>query len=181
MKKLIIVVLLFTTGIAFGKLKVGDLAPDFTLPDIRTGEEISLSSFHGQVIVLRIWRVCRGRCRVVVPHLKRLQTELLSEIYPNMEEVRAEYGPLLKILSINAIDPRRRVMSELNKYKMDYQVLEGKGSGIVKKYRVVTLPLLVIIDKDGIIRFIEMYPTYNQLKEVIVPLIRDIVENGKLD
>ena len=181
MKKLIIVVLLFTAGIAFGKLNVGDPAPDFNLTDIRTGEEVSLSSFRGQVVVLRIWRICRGSCRAVVPHLKRLQTELLSEIYPNMEEVRAEYGPLLKILSINAIDPRRRVMSELNKYRMDYQVLEGRGSGIAKKYQVITLPFLVIIDKDGIIRFIEMYPTYNQLKEVIVPLIKDIVKNGKFD
>lgn len=176
MKKLIIAVLFFTTGISFGKLKVGDPALDFTLPDIRTGEEVRLSSFRGQVVVLRIWRVCRGRCRAVVPHLKRLQTELLSEIYPNLEEVRAEYGPLLKILSINAINPRGRVMSELNKYQMDYQVLEGRGSGIARKYQVITLPFLVIIDKDGIIRFLEMYPTYNQLKEAIIPLIRDITE-----
>lgn len=35
---------------------VGDTAPDFTLPDIRTGEDVSLADFRGQVVVLQMWK-----------------------------------------------------------------------------------------------------------------------------
>lgn len=58
MKKLAIFTLFLAAGAAFGKINVGDPAPDFTLPDIRTGEKVSLSQFRGQVVVLHIWKVC---------------------------------------------------------------------------------------------------------------------------
>lgn len=45
--------LLFTTPAA--ALEVGDAAPDFTLNDIVSLEDFSLSDFGGQVVVLNFW------------------------------------------------------------------------------------------------------------------------------
>lgn len=45
--------LLFATPAA--ALEVGDVAPDFTLNDISTLEDFSLSDFSGQVVVLNFW------------------------------------------------------------------------------------------------------------------------------
>ena len=46
-------VLLFTTPAA--AIEVGETAPDFTLTDILTLEDFSLSDYYGQVVVLNFW------------------------------------------------------------------------------------------------------------------------------
>jgi hypothetical protein len=97
-------------------------------------------------------------------------------MYPNLGEVQAKYGPLLKILSINAINPPERAMAEVKKYEMDFQVLAGRGSGVTKDYQIAKLPLLVIIDKDGIIRTCTMYLKYDELKQAVLPLIKQITK-----
>jgi len=109
----------------------------------------------------------------------RLQNELLKEMYPdNLEAIKAEHGPLLKLLSINAINPSKRALMEVKKYKMDFTVLEGRGSGVTRDYQVKKLPLLVVIDKDGIARTCTMYLFYDELKEAVIPWIKDIVESS---
>ena len=175
MKKLAIIFLCLAAGAAFAKINVGDPAPDFTLPDIRTGEKVSLSQFRGQVVVLHIWKVCSGRCRASIEHLKKLDSEILREIFPDLEEVQYQFGPLLKILSVNAINSPRRVRAVADKYQLDYQVMEGRGSGIARDYQITVLPQIYVIDKEGIIRFIEMYPDYDDLQETVTPLITEIV------
>ena len=45
--------LLFTTPAA--AIEVGEIAPDFTMTDIITQEEFSLTEFRGQVVVLNFW------------------------------------------------------------------------------------------------------------------------------
>lgn len=56
MKKLLTILLVLSAVSAFAAIEVGVTAPDFTLPDIRTGENVTLSDFHGQVIVLQMWK-----------------------------------------------------------------------------------------------------------------------------
>ena len=46
---------IFTGGTSETGLDVGDLAPDFTLPDLATGTPISLSDFRGQKTVFFMW------------------------------------------------------------------------------------------------------------------------------
>ena len=109
--------------------------------------------------------------------MKKLKDELLKEMYPNLEEVQAEHGPLLKFLSINAINPGKLAMMEVKKHEIDFQVLEGRGSGVTRDYKVSKLPLLVVIDKDGIIRTSELYLQYDELKEAVIPWVKDITDN----
>ena len=108
--------------------------------------------------------------------MKKLNDELLKEMYPNLAEVQKEHGPLLKIISINAINPSKLALSEVEKYEIDFQVLEGRGSGVTKDYKVSKLPLLVIIDKDGIIRTSELYLQYEDLKTAVIPWLKDITD-----
>ena len=42
------------TTIASGYPKVGDIAPDFTLPSL-DGEEISLASYRGRKVIVFMW------------------------------------------------------------------------------------------------------------------------------
>jgi hypothetical protein len=57
MKKAFFLIILFILPLpAVCALKVGDNAPDYTLPDIRTNAPVTLSSFRGQVVVMQIWK-----------------------------------------------------------------------------------------------------------------------------
>jgi len=105
-----------------------------------------------------------------------LQDELLGELFGDkLESLKAENGPIMQILSINAINPPKRALAEVKKYEMDFPVLEGRGSGVAKTYQVSKLPLLVVIDKDGIIRTHTMYLKYEPLKEAVMPWVKDVV------
>ena len=149
----------------FAKIKAGDIAPDFTLEDVRTGEQISLSSFKGQIVVLRIWKVCSGSCRTNVPVLNRIHSEYSGTAVSGDSKV--------KVISVNAINRKKRILNEMNNLSVEYQVLTGKGSGITSDYNTVILPQIYVIDAKGIIRLIEMYPDYEELKKVIDGLISD--------
>ena len=107
----------------------------------------------------------------------KLQEELLPELYGDqLEAVKAEHGPLIKFLSINAINPAKKAMAEIEKYRMNFQVLEGRGSGVTRDYKVSKLPLLVIIDKNGIARTSTLYLKYEELREAVIPWIKDITD-----
>ena len=109
--------------------------------------------------------------------MKKLEDELLKELYPdNLEEVKAKHGPLMKFLSINAINPEGRAMSEVEKYDISCQVLVGRGSGVTRTYEVAKLPRLVLIDKNGIIRTETLYLQYEELKEAVTPLVKEITD-----
>jgi peroxiredoxin len=56
MRKTLISLLLLFAISAFAGLKPGTPAPDFSLPDVKTGEMVKLSSFRGQVVVLQFWK-----------------------------------------------------------------------------------------------------------------------------
>jgi methylamine dehydrogenase accessory protein MauD len=53
-------------------LKVGQQAPDFTLPDVVSGER-SLHEFAGRQVLLVFTQSGCGPCHDIVPHLNRLQ------------------------------------------------------------------------------------------------------------
>jgi cytochrome oxidase Cu insertion factor (SCO1/SenC/PrrC family) len=93
-----------------------------------------------------------------------------------VEEMKAKFGPLLRILSINAINPTPAALDEVKKYGMNFQVLEGRGSGVTKNYQISNLPMLIIIDKAGKIRTYTQYLKYDDLKKAVIPHIKDIVE-----
>ncbi len=160
---LIIFLFIISAENPLAKIRIGDPAPDFTLKDVSSGEQVSLSSYKGQIIVLRIWKVCKGICRINVPVLNRLHSE-----YSQKE---LESKPEVKIISVNAIDHKKRILTEIEKMEVKYQVLMGRNSGITSDYQTVTLPQIFIIDKDGIIRFNDAYPTYEELKEAISKLL----------
>lgn len=166
-KLLILSVFLILTGNSKAKIGIGDPAPDFTLEDVKTGEDVSLSSFRGQIVVLRIWRVCR-KCRTYVPVLNKIQNEFSLK--------SAVEKPPLKVLSVNAIDYEKRIRSEIHKTGDKYQVLIGRNSGITRDYQTITLPRIYVIDKNGVIRYIATYPEYEELKEVILKLINESAE-----
>ena len=125
-------------------------------------------------MVLQMWKICSGSCGEVVELLQRIETELLLSLYPDLSDIQAESGPLLKVLSVNVINKPKRVRAKMDEDKIGYQVLTGRESGIAREYQLITLPMVFVIDKNGIIRHISAFPKYDEMREVIRPLLEDI-------
>ena len=58
----------------YGHALIEKAAPDFTLRDLK-GNQVSLSDFRGQPVVLNFWATWCSPCRVEIPHLEALYTK----------------------------------------------------------------------------------------------------------
>jgi thiol-disulfide isomerase/thioredoxin len=54
--------------------RLGQLAPDFTLPDL-TGRQVHLARLRGTVVLLNFWASYCGPCKEEMPVLEKLRTE----------------------------------------------------------------------------------------------------------
>ena len=125
-----------TTG-----LMKGQLAPDFTLKDIN-GKEVSLSSFRDKSMVcLVFWATWCPYCIKEIPKLKEIYTKF------------NEKGVAVISVNIAANDPIKRVVAFQQKNEIPYNILYDEKSDVSKLYGITGIPVSIIIDKKGVIRY----------------------------
>lgn len=115
-------------------------APDFTLKDIR-GRTIKLSDLRGKVVLLNFWATWCVPCRTEIPDLVKKQGAHRSK---GLRIIGITYPPEKK-------SEVRQVMREL---KMNYPVVIGSRETKQVFTTSETLPLTVIIDREGTVRAI---------------------------
>lgn len=122
-------------------LMQGQVAPDFTLPDLE-GRQTALSSFKdSSPVCLVFWATWCPYCIQEVPKLKK--------IYDNYA------GKGLKVLAINVAtnDPLERVMAFQKKSSIAYPILYDAAGTVSRMYGVMGIPVSVIIDRNGVIKY----------------------------
>ncbi len=125
------------------KFKAGDQAPDFTAPDLE-GNKITLSSFKGKsVVMLNFWGIRCGSCIEEMPYLedmyKRLKDKGVTFLGVDTDGVNG--------------DIIRGALKDLN-MKISYPLLTDLDFTITDMYTNFLVPLTIIIDKQGTIRYI---------------------------
>ena len=106
-------------------------APSWTLQTVE-GEEVSLSDFEGQTVILNFWATWCGPCRMEIPEFREFVTK-----YPDI--------PLLGI----AVDGTAAQLKQFGRQnKMNYPILIADAD-IQRQYNVSTLPMTVIVGPDG--------------------------------
>ena len=110
-------------------------APDFTLRDLR-GNQVRLSDFRGQPIVLNFWATWCSPCRVEIPHLEALYTKYKDQ------------G--LVVLGMNTETDYMKV-KRFAEPRISYTVLLDGGTQ-AQGYDVSGIPCTYYIDREGIIR-----------------------------
>ena len=134
------VLLLSVSGIGTGLAALhlsGAQAPDFVLKSI-SGENIRLSEYRGEVVMLSFWAKWCGDCRA--------QLRGLNEMYSLYKEAGFE---LLSISMDRDIDDAREIAETL---EIVYPVLYDDGREVSQLYDIGSMPIIVLIDREGIVR-----------------------------
>jgi len=119
-------------------VKLGDLAPDWTLADEK-GRPHSLSDYRGEVVLMDFWATWCPPCRAAMPGLQRLHEELENE------------G--LNVLGVNTSERSPDLapgFMKSNSYT--YQLLLS-GDHVAREYDVKGLPTFYVIGTEGEILF----------------------------
>jgi len=128
---------------ALGRMQVTvpkkpQLAPDFTLPDLKQGT-VRLSDYRGKLVLLNFWASFCDPCRREMPGLE------------NLWQHYRHRG--LAVLALSADrDNLKQVETFINKGGYHFPVLLDTEGYIRKKYEIRALPTTYLIGRDG--RFI---------------------------
>jgi peroxiredoxin len=119
-------------------LAPGAKAPDFTLPTV-TGEEFSLASLQGHIVILDFWASWCAPCIAEMPTVK--------EIYAKYKDKG------LKVVGISMDNSKAAWMKSIDKIQIPWlhvSSLKGmKRCPVAELYQVYAIPKLYIIDKEG--------------------------------
>jgi peroxiredoxin len=118
---------------------VGQPAPDFALRSLR-GENMRLSEHLGEVVIVNFWATWCGPCRQEMP--------LLDEIYAKYRRAG------LTLFSVNIDDETDRATEMAQTLQVSYPVLFDQRKAVAKAFDVGTLPVTVLIDRAGVVRYV---------------------------
>ena len=127
----------------------GRPAPDFALKS-SSGENLRLSEYRGDVVMINFWATWCGPCRQEMP--------LLDELYSRYERVG------FNLLGVNIDDDSSRAMAMINELGVSFPVLFDSRKEVSKMYNVDAMPVTVIVDREGNVRHVHQgyKPGYEQ-------------------
>ncbi len=127
----------------------GQSAPDFVLKSA-TGENVRLSEYRGDVVMINFWATWCGPCRQEMP--------LLDELYARYQRVG------FSLLGINIDDDSRRAMAMVDELGVSFPVLFDEHKEVSKLYEVEAMPVTILLDREGTVRHIHhgYKPGYEQ-------------------
>ena len=132
--------ILAATSLASSGL-TGQSAPDFALKS-SSGENLRLSEFRGDVVMVNFWATWCGPCRQEMP--------LLDELY-------SRYGRVgFSLLGVNIDDNSSKAMDMVSELGVSFPVLFDSRKEVSKLYEVGAMPVTVLIDREGTVRYVHL-------------------------
>ena len=144
-----IIVIALLSGCTPKSDRPGAVASDFTLQDLN-GKSVKLSDFKGKPVLIDFWATWCPPCRASIPGLEKLH--------------KAYGGKGLVVLAIS-LDQGGwdSVKSFAAESGITYTVLKGTED-VASQYQVRTIPMLVIMDKEG--KIVKRYIGFDSEEEL---------------
>ena len=127
----------------------GQPAPDFALKS-STGQNLRLSEYRGDVVMINFWATWCGPCRQEMP--------LLDELYARYQRVG------FNLLGVNIDDDSSRAMAMIRELGVSFPVLFDASKDVSRLYEVDAMPVTIIVDREGNVRHVHQgyKPGYEQ-------------------
>jgi peroxiredoxin len=138
---------------------IGSPAPDFALRSM-SGANVRLSEHLGEVVLINFWATWSGPSRQEMPLLEGLYAKYqragLVMLGINIDEDAAEAAEMAKTLQVS------------------YPILFDARKEVSRAYQLGTMPVTVLIDREGVVRYVSegFKPGYekrytDQLRELL--------------
>jgi peroxiredoxin len=115
--------------------QVGQLMPDFTLPDLQ-GKKVQLSALRGKVVFINIWATWCPPCIEEMPTMQRLYSQLHDR------------GLEILAISIDALGAQV-VGPFMQQYQLTFPALLDPAGSIERLYQTGGVPESFVVDKQG--------------------------------
>lgn len=136
-------------------------APVFTLKS-RSGHNLRLSDYRGQVLLINFWASWCGPCRQEMP--------LLEKLYKRYKKLG------FTIMGVNVDTDSTKANNYLKDMSVTFPIVYDTTNAVSKSYNVNAMPTTVIVDRNGNMRFLHQgyKPGYeNNYKKEVVQLIKE--------
>ena len=113
----------------------GHPAPDFTLKTL-DGQEVSLSDFQGQPVIINFWATWCGPCRVEMPHFQEAFTAHQNDVV---------------ILGVNLTqrDNPDDVPGFVEEFGLTFPILFDEDGQVANEYKAFGQPASIFVDEAG--------------------------------
>ena len=118
---------------------LGQAAPDFAL-HAAAGDNVRLSEHRGEVVVLNFWSSRCSPCRTQLAALNRSFATYRSA------------G--LSIYAVGVDDDPVQARDFARTARVDFALLLDPAKGVSRSYQVDNLPMTVLIDRNGTVRYV---------------------------
>jgi len=132
--------LLSLNAVSASPVSIGERAPDFALSTL-AGENLRLSEYRSEVVVLNFWASWCNKCRDAMPTLNSLFTQ-----YQNAG---------LQILAVGVDGDSQKAHQFVAAAGVSFPVLADTEKGTASRmYDLGSMPMTVLIDREGNVRHI---------------------------
>lgn len=116
-----------------------DEAPDFTLKNLE-GQEVSLSDYRGQWVVLNFWATWCGPCRTEIPAFSTF----------------ADENPDVVVLGVATDGDASTLKPAAEELGITYPVLVDNQGISASLYKVNTIPTTVVVGPEGTVETVHV-------------------------
>jgi len=118
-----------------GAASAADVAPDFSLPDLR-GNTVKFSDYRGKVVLVDFWATWCPPCKMEIPHLVELYDEYRGEGFEII-------GIALDRSGAAAVEPFVR------EHNINYSVVIGNANVANAFGGLTAIPTAFLVDRSG--------------------------------
>jgi thiol-disulfide isomerase/thioredoxin len=152
MKKILATFTLAAFAFTANATEVGQPAPQFTLPTLKTDAPMQLKQFAGKVIYLDFWASWCAPCKTSFPLLNKLHAKLKAQGF--------------EVVAVNLDEDKTLGEKFLQEVPVDFTVLRDAKGEWADQYVVESMPTSFIIDKNGIVQKIHHGFVSDDIKEL---------------